>query len=76
MPEASNRRGAFVELEAAAVWRGRERGVVTDEEAHQRLGELERLVWRRVFGGLHEVAPGSAAYVGFGAGSRVVDLPG
>jgi hypothetical protein len=76
MPEASDRRGAFVELEAAAVWRGREHGVVTDEETYQRLDELERLVWRRVFGSLHEVAPGSAAYVGFGAAPRVVDLPG
>ena len=76
MPDASDRRTAFVELEAAAVWRGRERGVVTDEEAYQRLDELERLVWRRVFGRLHEVAPGSPAWVGFPDRRPVVDLTG
>jgi hypothetical protein len=59
------RRTAFVDLELAAVWRGRERGVVTDDEIYQRLDELERLLWRRVFGRLLRVAPGSQAYVGF-----------
>ena len=59
------RRTAFVDLELAAVWRGRERGVVTDDEIYQRLDELERLLWRRVFGRLRQVAPGSRAYVGF-----------
>jgi hypothetical protein len=59
------RRTAFVDLELAAVWRGRERGVVTDDEIYQRLDELERLLWRRVFGRLRRVAPGSRAYVGF-----------
>jgi hypothetical protein len=61
------RRTAFVDLELAAVWQGRERGVVTDDEVYQRLDELERLLWRRVFGGLRRVAPGSRAYVGFPA---------
>jgi hypothetical protein len=64
-----DRRAAFVDLELAAVWQGRERGVVTDDEVYQRLDELERLLWRRVFGGLRKVAPGSRAYVGFPAGS-------
>jgi hypothetical protein len=59
------RRTAFVDLELAAVWQGRERGVVTDDEIYQRLDELERLLWRRVFGRLRRVAPGSRAYVGF-----------
>jgi hypothetical protein len=59
------RRTAFVDLELAAVWRGRERGVVTEDEIYQRLDELERLLWRRVFGRLRRVAPGSRAYVGF-----------
>jgi hypothetical protein len=76
------RRTAFVDLELAAVWRGRERDVITDDEVYQRLDELERLLWRRVFGGLRRVAPGSRAYVRFSAGSpvraggaaRVVDL--
>jgi len=61
------RRTAFVDLELAAVWQGRERGVVTDDEIYQRLDELERLLWRRVFGRLRRVAPGSRAYVGFPA---------
>jgi hypothetical protein len=52
----------------AAVWDGHQRGVVTIDEVHQRLDELERLLWRRVFGGLQKVAPGAAAYVGFPAG--------
>jgi hypothetical protein len=63
------RRSAFVDLELAAVWQGRERGVVTDDEVYQRLDELERLLRRRVFGGLRKVAPGSRAYVGFPAAS-------
>jgi hypothetical protein len=57
----------LVDLELAAVWQGRERGVVTDDEVYQRLDELERLLWRRVFGRLRRVAPGSRAYVGFPA---------
>lgn len=55
------RRTAFVDLELAAVWQGRERGVVTDDEIYQRLDELERLLWRRVFGRLRRVAPGRMA---------------
>jgi hypothetical protein len=43
--------------------------VVTDDEVYQRLDELERLLRRRVFGGLRKVAPGSRAYVGFPAAS-------
>ena len=49
--------------------------VVTQEherrsaEVYQRLDELERLLWRRVFGGLRKMAPGSRAYVGFPAAS-------
>jgi hypothetical protein len=59
------RRAAFVELELAAVWRGRERGVVTADEVHRRLEELERLLWRRVLGRLRKVAPEASVYVGF-----------
>jgi hypothetical protein len=67
--QEGERRSAFVDLELAAVWQGRERGVVTDDEVYQRLDELERLLWRRVFGGLRKMAPGSRAYVGFPAAS-------
>jgi hypothetical protein len=67
--QEDGRGSAFVDLELAAVWQGRERGVVTDDEVYQRLDELERLLWRRVFGGLRRVAPGSRAYVGFPTGS-------
>ena len=66
--EAERERTAFVELEMAAVWDGHKRGVVTIDEVRQRLDELERLLWRRVFGRLQKVAPGAAAYVGFPAG--------
>jgi hypothetical protein len=59
------RRTAFVDLELAAVWEGHERGVVTIEEVHQRLEELERLLWRRVLGRLRKVTPGASVYVGF-----------
>jgi hypothetical protein len=59
------RRTAFVDLELAAVWRGRERGVVTDDEIYQRLDELERLLWRRVLGRLRKVTPEASVYVGF-----------
>ncbi|HYY82475.1 MAG TPA: hypothetical protein VFD04_25315 [Actinomycetes bacterium] len=45
--DASDRRGVLVQLEAAAVWHGLERGVVTGEEARHRLDELERLLWHR-----------------------------
>jgi hypothetical protein len=72
--EEDQRRTAFVDLEMAAVWQGHERGVVTREEVYQRLDELERLLWRRVFGRLHKVASAATAYVGFPAGSVAVDL--
>jgi hypothetical protein len=64
------RRTAFVELELAAVWQGHERGVVTRDEAHQRLEELERLLWRRVMGRLRKVTPGASVYVGFAVGKE------
>jgi hypothetical protein len=67
--DAGRERTAFVELEMAAVWEGHKRGVVTLDEVQQRLDELERLCWRRVFGRLRMVAPGAAAYVGFPAGT-------
>jgi hypothetical protein len=38
--------------------------VVTDDEVYQRLDELERLLWRRVFGGLRKMAPGVAGLRG------------
>jgi hypothetical protein len=59
------RRTAFVELELAAVWEGHERGVVTIEEVHRRLEELERLLWRRVLGRLRTLTPEASVYVGF-----------
>ena len=64
------RRTAFVELELAAVWQGHERGVVTDEEVHARLEELERLLWRRVLGRLRTLAPEASVYVGFAVGKE------
>ena len=64
------RRTAFVEVEMAAVWQGHEHGVVTREEVHQRLEELERLLWRRVLGRLHKVMPGASVYVGFAVGKE------
>jgi hypothetical protein len=63
-------RTAFVELELAAVWQGHERGVVTRDEVHQRLEELERLLWRRVLGRLQKVTPGASVYVGFAVGKE------
>jgi hypothetical protein len=68
--EQERGRRAFVELEMAAVWRGLERGVVTRGEVHQRLEELERLLWRRVLGQLRKVAPGAAVHVGFAVGQE------
>jgi hypothetical protein len=64
------RRTAFVDLELAAVWEGHERGVVTIEEVHQRLEELERLLWRRVLGRLRKLTPGASVYVGFAVGEQ------
>jgi hypothetical protein len=65
--EEDRRRTAFVELEMAAVWQGHERGVVTSDEVQGRLEELERRLWRRVFGQLRKVTSGAAVYVGFPA---------
>ena len=70
MKEGERRRTAFVELEMAAVWEGHERGVVTRDEVHERLEELERLLWRRVLGRLRKVAPGASVYVGFAVGEE------
>ncbi len=70
MNEDEQRRTAFVELEMAAVWQGHERGVVIRDEVHQRLEELERLLWRRVMGQLRKVAPGASVYVGFAVGKE------
>jgi len=64
------RRTAFVELELAAVWQGHERGVVTRDEVHRRLEELERLLWRRVLGQLRKVTPGVSVHVVFPLGKE------
>ena len=68
--QEEQRRTAFVELELAAVWQGHERGVVTRDEAQQRLEELERLLWRRVMGRLRKVIPGASVHVGFAVGKE------
>jgi hypothetical protein len=68
--DEERRRTAFVELELAAVWQGHERGVVTIEEVHRRLEELERLLWRRVLGRLRKMAPEAGVYVGFAVGKE------
>ena len=70
MNSEEQRRRAFVELEMAAVWQGHERGVVTRDEVHQRLEELERLLWRRVLGTLRKVTPEARVYVGFAVGEE------
>ncbi|HEV2893231.1 MAG TPA: hypothetical protein VG411_05740 [Actinomycetota bacterium] len=70
MNEEERRRTAFVELEVAAVWQGHERGVVTRDEVHQRLEELERLLWRRVLEQLRKLTPGAGVYVGFAVGKE------
>jgi hypothetical protein len=48
---------SFVDNELAALRQGHARGMVTDEEAHQRMEELERLLWRQVVDRTHGVAP-------------------
>ena len=45
-------------------------GVVTADEVHQRLEELERLLWRRVLGRLRKVTPEASVYVGFAVGEE------
>ena len=47
----------FVDNELAALRQGHARGMVTDEEASQRMEELERLLWRQVLDRTHGVAP-------------------
>jgi hypothetical protein len=39
--------------------------VVTADEVHRPLEELERLLWRRVLGRLRKVTPEASVYVGF-----------
>ena len=70
MNTEEERRTAFVDVEMAAVGQGLERGVVTREEAHLRLEELERLLWRRVLGRLHKLTTGASVYVGFTVGKE------
>ncbi|HYT26911.1 MAG TPA: hypothetical protein VEP73_10560, partial [Actinomycetota bacterium] len=60
-----------VDAELAAVWRGYDHGVVTEEEVHQRLDELERLLWRQVFQRLRRVQPPEPAATAGGAPERV-----
>jgi hypothetical protein len=47
---------SFVDNELAALRQGHARGMVTDEEARQRMEELERLLWRQVLDRTHGVA--------------------
>jgi hypothetical protein len=54
---------SFVENELAALRQGHARGMVTDEEASQRMEELERLLWHQVLDRVHEVAPAGRAAV-------------
>jgi hypothetical protein len=55
---------SFVDNELAALRQGHARGMVTDDEARQRMDELERLLWRQVIDRAHSVAPvGRAAGV-------------
>jgi hypothetical protein len=54
---------SFVENELAALRQGHARGMVTDEEASQRMEELERLLWHQVLDRVHEVVPAARAIV-------------
>ena len=54
---------SFVENELAALRQGHARGMVTDEEARQRMEELERLLWRQVLDRVRRVAPAGHAPV-------------
>ncbi len=47
---------SFMDNELAALRQGHARGMVTDEEARQRMEELERLLWRQVLDRTHGVA--------------------
>jgi hypothetical protein len=51
---------SFVENELAALRQGHARGMVTDEEAGQRMEELERLLWHQVLDRVHGVGVASA----------------
>jgi hypothetical protein len=48
---------SFVDDELAALRQGHARGMVTDEEARQRMEELERLLWRQVLDRTHDITP-------------------
>jgi hypothetical protein len=52
---------SFVDNEIVALRQGHARGMVTDEEAIQRMDELERLLWRQVLDRAHGVVPSSHA---------------
>jgi hypothetical protein len=52
---------SFVENELAALRQGHARGMVTDEEASQRMEELERLLWHQVLDRVHGVVPAGRA---------------
>ena len=52
---------SFVDNELVALRHGHARGMVTDEEAIQRMEELERLLWRQVLDRAHAVAPSTHA---------------
>lgn len=52
---------SYVENELAALRQGHARGMVTDEEASQRMEELERLLWHQVLDRAHGVAPAGRA---------------
>ncbi|HEX9342271.1 MAG TPA: hypothetical protein VF995_01470 [Actinomycetota bacterium] len=45
MMNTNSIRSFVADEELAAVRRGHERGLVTDEELTQRLGEVERILW-------------------------------
>jgi ATP-binding cassette, subfamily B, bacterial len=48
---------SFVDNELAAHRQGHARGMVTDEEARQRMEELERLLWHQVLDRTHGITP-------------------
>ena len=48
---------SFVDNELVALRQGHARGMVTDEEAHQRMEELERLLWHQVLDRTRVVSP-------------------
>ncbi len=54
---------SFVENELAALRQGHARGMVTDQEASQRMEELERLLWHQVLDRVHGVASAGRASI-------------